>query len=92
LPATSLKVSGVELFSAGQIQAGDGSEEIIYEDADSGVYRKLVVKDGRLTGAVLLGDSRDGNWYVELMRRAADIRAIRHDLVFGRDFIAGMEA
>jgi nitrite reductase (NADH) large subunit len=89
LPATSLKVTGVELFSAGETQAKDGAEEIVYADPEAGIYRKLVVKNGCLTGAVLLGDARDGNWYVELIRRAADISVIRRDLVFGRAFVTG---
>ena len=88
LTATSLKVTGVELFSAGAIHATDGAEEIVYEDCEIGVYRKLVLRGGRIAGAVLLGDARDGGWYVELMRRAADISAIRGELVFGRDFVA----
>lgn len=92
LMATSLKVTGVELFSAGQIQAGGDCEEIIYADKDAGIYRKLVLKDGRLAGAVLLGDARDGSWYFDLMRRAEDVTAMRHDLVFGRDFVAEVEA
>ncbi len=92
LPATSLKVTGVELFSAGQVQAENGAEEIVYQDPEAGVYRKLVLKRGRLIGAVLLGDSRDGSWYLDLMRRAADIKPLRRDLVFGRDFIAPAEA
>jgi nitrite reductase (NADH) large subunit len=92
LPATSLKVTGVELFSAGRVDAGDDGEEIVYEDPEAGIYRKLVLKNGQLAGAVLLGDARDGAWYVDLMRSAADVRAIRHGLVFGRDFITEAEA
>jgi nitrite reductase [NAD(P)H] large subunit len=92
LSATSLKVTGVELFSAGQIEAGEDAEQIVYEDSEAGIYRKLVLKEGRLAGAVLLGDARDGGWYVELMRRAADIGPMRDDLVFGRDFVAAGEA
>ena len=92
LPATSLKVTGVELFSAGEIQTKNGAEEIVYQDPEAGIYRKLVLKEGRLAGAVLLGDSRDGGWYADLMRRAADIRPFRRDLVFGRDFITPAEA
>jgi nitrite reductase [NAD(P)H] large subunit len=92
LTATSLKVTGVELFSAGEIAAQADAEEIVYEDAEAGIYRKLVVKEGRIAGALLLGDARDGAWYVELMRRAADIAAMRGDLVFGRDFVAAAEA
>jgi nitrite reductase (NADH) large subunit len=92
LAATSLKVTGVELFSAGETEAKAGAEEIVYEDRSAGIYRKLVVKDGRLAGAVLLGDARDGSWYAELMRRAAPVGAMRRDLVFGRDFVAAAEA
>jgi nitrite reductase (NADH) large subunit len=87
LIATSLKVTGVELFSAGQILADEGAEEIVYEDKGAGIYRKLVLKDGRIAGAVLLGDARDSGWYLDLMRRAADVTAMRYDLVFGRDFV-----
>lgn len=92
LAATSLKVTGVDLFSAGEIEAGDGAEEIVYQDPEAGIYRKLVLKDGRLAGAVLLGDSRDGGWYAELIRQAVDIKPIRRDLVFGRDFVTMAEA
>lgn len=92
LTATQLKVTGVELFSAGQIAASDGAEEIVYQDSDAGIYRKLVLKDGRLAGAVLLGDARDGVWYAELMRRSADVNPLRRDLVFGRDFVGIAEA
>ena len=92
LPATSLKVTGVELFSAGATEANGAAEEIVYEDPEAGIYRKLVVIEGKLAGAVLLGDAGDGGWYVDLMRRAADIRAFRQDLVFGRAFVGGAEA
>jgi nitrite reductase (NADH) large subunit len=86
--ATSLKVSGIELFSAGCVVAETGAEEIVFEDPDAGIYRKLVLKDGRLAGTVLLGDASDGAWYADLMRRAADVSGMRRDLVFGRDFVS----
>ncbi len=92
LSATSLKVTGVELFSAGQIESDADSEEIVYEDPEAGIYRKLILKHGRVAGAVLLGDARDGGWYVELMQGATDIGPMRQDLVFGRDFVATGEA
>jgi len=85
--AATLKVSGVELYSTGRTVAGPADEEIIYEDPSAGIYRKLVVRDGRLAGAVLLGDARDGAWYGELMRQQADISRMRADLVFGRAFV-----
>ena len=90
--STSLKVTGVELFSAGDIQAAPDVEEIVFEDREAGIYRKLVVRNGRLAGAVLLGDARDGAWYLDLIRSAANIESFRNDLIFGRDFIAMAEA
>lgn len=89
VPATSLKVTGIELFSAGRVVAEAGVEEIVFEDPGAGIYRKLVLKDGRLAGTVLLGDARDGAWYADLMQRAEDVRGMRQDLVFGRDFVGG---
>jgi nitrite reductase (NADH) large subunit len=90
--SASLKVTGVELFSAGDIQAAPDVEEIVFEDAEAGIYRKLAVRNGRLAGAVLLGDARDGAWYLDLIRSAANIESFRNDLVFGRDFIPMAEA
>ena len=78
-------------FSAGAIEPGAGGEEITYHDPEAGIYRKLVFQDGRLAGTVLLGDARDGAWYVELMRNAAAVGTVRGDLVFGRDFIEAVE-
>jgi nitrite reductase (NADH) large subunit len=92
MTSTSLKVTGVELFSAGDIQAAADVEEIVFEDTEAGIYRKLVVRGGRLAGAVLLGDARDGNWYLDLIRGGADIGSFRGDLVFGRDFITAEAA
>lgn len=86
--ATNLKVSGVNVFSAGQFMGGDGSEEIVLSDPGLGTYKKLVLRDGRLTGAVLFGDTADGLWYLELMRAGASIEKFRDQLVFGRAFVA----
>lgn len=82
--STKLKVTGVDLFSAGQFQSGEGSEELVFQDAARGVYKKLVVKDNRLTGAVLYGDTMDGAWYYQLMREGSDISALREHMIFGR--------
>lgn len=86
-PAATLKVGGVELYSTGRVTTEEGDEEIVYEDADAGIYRKLVLRDDRIAGAVLLGDARDGAWYGELMRQEADVGRMRADLVFGRAFV-----
>ncbi|RJF74041.1 NAD(P)/FAD-dependent oxidoreductase [Rhodopseudomonas palustris] len=82
--ATNLKVSGVDLFSAGDFLGGAGSEAITMTDPGLGAYRKLVIKDGRLTGCVLFGDTSDGLWYLELIRSGRSIEAIRNDMMFGR--------
>jgi nitrite reductase (NADH) large subunit len=82
--ATNLKVSGVSVFSAGDFIGADGSEAIVLSDARGGAYRKLVISQGRLTGAVLIGDATDALWYLELIRKRAPIAKIRRDMMFGR--------
>lgn len=81
--ATKLKVTGIELFSAGDFMGGDGAEEIVLSDPQAGVYRKLVIQGDRLVGACLYGDAADGHWYLELLRDGRDIGAIRDQLMFG---------
>ncbi|MGL5167766.1 MAG: NAD(P)/FAD-dependent oxidoreductase [Afipia sp.] len=82
--ATNLKVSGVSVFSAGDFLAADNSETLVFNDERRGTYKKLVVADGRLTGAVLVGDTQDALWYLDLIRTTASIEAIRGDIMFGR--------
>jgi nitrite reductase (NADH) large subunit len=82
--ATNLKVSGVSVFSAGDFLAADGSETLVFNDERRGTYKKLVVADGNLKGAVLVGDTQDALWYLELIRTTASIEAIRGDIMFGR--------
>jgi nitrite reductase (NADH) large subunit len=84
--ATSLKVTGVNVFSAGDFGSKTENEEIILSDPAAKNYKKLVVRDGRLVGAVLFGDTGDGAWYVDLMRSGEPIAPIRDDLAFGRAF------
>jgi nitrite reductase (NADH) large subunit len=84
ITATRLKVTGIDLFSAGNFQGGWGCEEIVFQDPARGVYKKLVINDQRITGAVLYGDAIDGNWYFDLMRDGASIADIREHLIFGR--------
>jgi nitrite reductase (NADH) large subunit len=85
--ATNLKVSGINVFSAGDF-IGNGAEAIVLSDPRAGTYRKLVVGEGRLHGAVLVGDTSDALWYLNLIRSGADISALRGDLMFGRDVAA----
>jgi nitrite reductase (NADH) large subunit len=82
--STNLKVSGVNVFSAGDFTGGEGTEAIVLSDARHGTYKKLVIADGMLTGATLIGDTQDALWYLELIRTRASIRAFRSDLMFGR--------
>ncbi|MDD5037033.1 MAG: FAD-dependent oxidoreductase, partial [Methylococcaceae bacterium] len=73
--STKLKVTGIDLFSAGQFQGGEGYEDLLFQDPSRGVYKKLVIQDSRIKGAVLYGDTVDGAWYFQLMREGADISA-----------------
>lgn len=82
--ATNLKVSGVNVFSAGDFMGAPGTEPIVLSDAGLKTYKKLVIADGRLVGAVLFGDTADGLWYLDLIRSGASIEAFRDDIVFGR--------
>ena len=82
--ATNLKVSGVSVFSAGDFLGIDGSESIVLSDVRRGTYKKLVVCDGRLTGAVLVGEVGDALWYLELIRSRESVARIRKDMIFGR--------
>ncbi len=82
--ATKLKVTGVDLYSAGDFIGGAGSEDLVMRDARRGVYKRLVLQDGRLVGAVLYGDVQDGPWYFDLIQRGAPVGAMRQRLLFGR--------
>ncbi|WP_247412820.1 FAD-dependent oxidoreductase, partial [Bradyrhizobium sp. 23] len=82
--STNLKVSGVSVFSAGDFMGGEGSESLVLSDRRRGTYKKLVISDGRLTGAVLIGDTVDALWYLELIRNRDKVAAIRTDMMFGR--------
>jgi len=83
ITSTKLKVTGVDLFSAGDFQGGAGTEEIVLSDPGAGVYRKLVIRDDRLVGGVMVGDTVDGAWYFRLLRERTDIGPLRDRLMFG---------
>jgi nitrite reductase (NADH) large subunit len=80
---TRLKVTGIDMFSAGDFTGDDTSEDIVFRDAARGVHKKLVLRDDKLIGAVLYGDAQDAGWYFELIRNGTDIAALRDLLVFG---------
>lgn len=83
--STNLKVSGVNVFSAGDFLGGEGTQSIVFNDQKFGTYKKLVIANGALTGAVLVGDTRDALWYLELIRAGGSIAAIRGGMMFGRE-------
>ncbi len=87
--STKLKVSGIDLFSAGDFSGGEGCEDIVMRDAARGLYKRVVVRDNRLIGAVLYGDTADGAWYFDLLRQGEDIAEIREALIFGQAFARG---
>jgi nitrite reductase (NADH) large subunit len=85
--STKLKVTGIDLFSAGNFTGGEGCEEIVLNDPWGGVYKKLVIKDDKLVGACLYGDTVDGSWYFKLMREGRKVADIRDKLMFGENNI-----
>ncbi len=93
LTSTKLKVTGIDLFSAGDFLGGEGSEEIVMSDPFGGVYKKLVIKDDKLIGACLYGDTVDGSYYFKLLRDGRSVSGIRDRLMFGESNIgdAGVE-
>jgi nitrite reductase (NADH) large subunit len=90
--STNLKVSGVSVFSAGDFVGAEGSETIVLSDFRHGSYKKLVIAKGRLTGAVLVGETGDALWYLQMIRNREPIAAIRSDMMFGRALALGPKA
>jgi nitrite reductase (NADH) large subunit len=88
--STRLKVSGVDVFSAGRFAGGEGCEDIVFRDAGRGVYKRIVLENGKVAGAVLFGDAADGAWYFDLMRSGAEVADIRETLVFGQAVTEGL--
>ena len=84
ITSTKLKVTGIDLFSAGDFHGGDDTEELVLQDPGRGVYKKVVLRDHRIIGAVMYGDTIDGTWYFELMRDNTDVSDIRDNLLFGQ--------
>ncbi|KAF1699617.1 MULTISPECIES: nitrite reductase large subunit NirB [Pseudoxanthomonas] len=81
--STKLKVTGIDLFSAGDFMGGEGTEEIVLSDPAAGLYRKLVIRDDRLVGACLYGDTADGAWYFKQIKDGTAIGGRRDTLAFG---------
>ncbi|QDK34959.1 nitrite reductase large subunit NirB [Sphingomonas sp. IC081] len=87
--STKLKVAGLDVFSAGDFSGGEGCEDIVLRDAARGVYKRVVVKADKVVGAVLYGDTADGGWYFDLLKKGEDVSEIRDLLIFGQAFAAG---
>ena len=82
--STKLKVTGIDLFSAGDFNGDETTEELVLQDPGQGIYKKVVLKDNKIQGAVMYGDTIDGTWYFELMRDNTDVSDIRDKLLFGQ--------
>lgn len=82
--STKLKVTGIDLFSAGEFNEQEGDETLVLQDPSEGVYKKLVIRDNKIKGAVLYGDTIDGTWYFQLLREGTDISALRKTILFGQ--------
>jgi nitrite reductase (NADH) large subunit len=80
---TRLKVTGIDMFSAGDFIGDENTDEVVFRDAARGVHKKLVIRDDKLIGAVLYGEARDSAWYLGHIRNGTDISALRDTLVFG---------
>lgn len=85
--STKLKVTGIDLFSAGDFNGDETTEDIVMQDVGRGVYKKLVLKNNRILGAVLYGDTIDGSWYFQLLREGTDVSDIRDQLMFGQSHL-----
>jgi nitrite reductase (NADH) large subunit len=85
--ATKLKVTGINLFSAGDFLGDEDSEVLTYRDESRFVYKKLVLNNNKIIGTVLYGDTQDGNWYFSMLSEQKDISAIRENMLFGQQFV-----
>ncbi|RWC69993.1 MAG: NAD(P)/FAD-dependent oxidoreductase [Mesorhizobium sp.] len=86
---TKLKVTGIDLFSLGDFADGDDRQEIVLRDASAGVYKRLVLKDDRIIGTVLYGETSDGAWFNDLKKKQTDISQMRDTLIFGQSYQGG---
>lgn len=86
---TRLKVTGINLYSAGDFAEGDDREEIVFRDATSGVYKRLIIQDDKIIGVVLYGEASDGPWFFDMLQKGTDISDIRDKLIFGQLAVIG---
>jgi nitrite reductase (NADH) large subunit len=95
ISGTRLKVTGIDMFSAGDFTGDDTTDDIVFRDISRGIHKRLVLRDEKLIGAVLYGDANDASWYFDLLREGTDVSAFRDGLIFGPAFanapVAGVE-
>ena len=84
-----LKVTGVDLFSVGDFSEGDEREEIVFRDPGRGIYKRLILKEDRIIGVVMYGDTTDAGWFFEMLKTGEDVSAIRDTLIYGPAFQGG---
>ena len=87
--STKLKVTGIDVYSAGDFADGEGREEIVLRDAARHTYKRLTLVDDRIVGVVLYGDTRDGPWFFQQLREGRDVSAGRDTLIFGQNYVGG---
>jgi nitrite reductase (NADH) large subunit len=87
--ATKLKVTGIDLYSVGDFAEADDREEIVLRDANAGIYKRLVLKDDKIIGVVLYGDTGDGAWYYDMLKKGSDVSELRETLIFGQAYQGG---
>jgi nitrite reductase (NADH) large subunit len=83
MPSTQLKVTGIDLFSAGNIAGGPGTETLRFADAARGIYKRLLVESGKLRGVVLYGDTQNAAWYAQLIETGRDVHSLREHMLLG---------
>jgi nitrite reductase (NADH) large subunit len=87
--ATKLKVTGINLYSAGDFAEAEDREEIVLRDAAAGVYKRLVLKDNKILGVVLYGETADGAWFFDHLKKQTDVSEMRETLIFGQAYQGG---
>jgi nitrite reductase (NADH) large subunit len=88
ITSTKLKVTGIDVFSAGDFSGGEDTEDIYLHDKQAGIYKRILVKNDRIIGSVLYGDTSDAAWYFKLMKDEQNVHEIRNQLLFGNSFSA----
>ncbi|MCB1545202.1 MAG: NAD(P)/FAD-dependent oxidoreductase, partial [Rhodoblastus sp.] len=89
ITSTKLKVTGIDLFSAGDFSEGDDTDEVILRDPSRQIYKRVVLRDNKVIGAVLYGDTADGAWYFDMLKKGVDVAPMRDTLIFGQSYQGG---